>query len=64
MFLGSPGLPDVDQYRRFSDLGVTDFVVAPMHVYGALNGKSGEAALDSAVNAARRFTDEVIAKVS
>jgi probable F420-dependent oxidoreductase len=59
--VGLPGEPTADDFRRFADIGVTDFMVVPAFRYGTA-GQGGETAREW-IGAAERFAEEVLQKL-
>ncbi|HVA05687.1 MAG TPA: TIGR03619 family F420-dependent LLM class oxidoreductase [Acidimicrobiales bacterium] len=55
--------PDVDMYRRFADVGVTDFVCAPWMFVTVDPAAPDDKALAERLGAVRWFADEIVAKV-
>jgi probable F420-dependent oxidoreductase len=61
IYLSLNELPSEDLYRRFVDVGVTDFVCAPW-MWAVKPGTPDEEALPLRLDAVRRFADSIVSK--
>ena len=56
-------VPDVDLFRRFEDLGVTDLLCAPWMSVRAVEDDTKESIQAKRVEASEQFAEQIIAKM-
>jgi hypothetical protein len=56
-------MPDLDLYRRFEDLGVTDLLCAPWMMVRADDDDTPESIQVKRLEASEQFAEQIIAKM-
>jgi len=63
IYLAVRAMPDLDLYRRFEDLGVTDLLCAPWMSVRAGDDDTPESIQVKRVEASEQFAEHIIAKM-